>query len=83
MRIKNIYILGVISNNLFLKITGVQCILYKKNTVVILLTCGGIAITIIGRKISFLAQRLTQGFFLLEGGSFRESVEVPESIFRL
>ena len=26
-----------------------------------------IAITIIGRKISFLAQRLTRGFFLLEG----------------
>ena len=31
----------------------------------------GIATTIIDRKISFLAQRLTRGFFLLEGGSPR------------
>ena len=35
------------------------------------INCLGIAITIIGRKISFLAQRLTRGFFLLEGGSPR------------
>ena len=41
---------------------------FKKKTISII---GGIAITIIGRKISFLAQRLTRGFFLLEGGSPR------------